>query len=304
MYRIIIIFFAFFISININAQGLRWKGERHSLVVSAGVSHFMGDLGGGAKDAAHFFGFRDLDFSATRPVLNVNYRYRILESFSAKVGLAWAILAADDKFSESLGRKFRNLHFKTNLFSLNLHGEYYFIKEKSSPIYKISNQQSWRNFSAYVFVGLSFNMFNPKAKLDGKWLALQPLGTEGQGIDGNPSPYKKMAIGFPIGLGVKYNFNKKMAIGIEISNTYTNSDYIDDVHDKYFDNDKIRETYGIDAARLADRHLDYDGNPHTVPKPSGNVTRGDPEYNDAFIFTLVTLTYKLKKDTRGLPKFH
>lgn len=305
MYRTIIIILALLLATaNVDAQGLRWKHERHSLVASAGVSHFMGDLGGGAKDAAHFFGIRDLDFAATRPVLTVNYRFRILEELAVKAGIGWAMLAADDKNSASIGRKSRNLHFKTHLFSFNLHGEYYFIKEKLNPRYAFSNLHSWRNFSAYIFTGVSINMFNPKAKLNGKWIALQPLGTEGQGIGDNPAPYSKMAIGWPIGLGVKYSLNKKIAIGLEISNTYTNSDYIDDAHDSYFDNDQIKATYGENAALLADRHLDYDGNPHTEPKPSGQKMRGNPKYNDAFIFTVVTLTYKLKRDRRGLPKFH
>lgn len=304
MNKILIIILFFSVTINVNAQRIRWKQERHLLVLSAGISHFMGDLGGGAKDAAHFFGVRDLDFAATRPVFTVNYRFRILEELSVKAGIGWAILAADDKNSASLGRKSRNLHFKSHLFSFNFHVEYFFIREKLNPRYAFSNLHGWRNFSAYIFTGVSAHMFNPKAQLDGKWFELQPLGTEGQGIGNNPAPYSKVAIGWPIGLGVKYSLNKKIAIGLEISNTYTNSDYIDDAHDSYFDNDKIKATYGENAALLADRHLDYDGNPHINPKPSGHKMRGNPKYNDAFIFTVVTLTYNLKRDRRGLPKFH
>ncbi len=302
-YRVLVFFSILFVTLSVSAQNMRWKYERHSLVASVGMSHFMGDLGGGAKDAAHFLGVRDLDFAATRPVIKVNYRFRILEELSAKAGVGWAILAADDKYSGSLGRRSRNLHFRSHLFSFNLHAEYYFVKEKTNPRYAFSHLHSMRNFSAYVFTGISYNMFNPKAKLDGRWVALQPLGTEGQGIDDNPAPYKKTAIGWPVGLGAKYALSRKIAVGIEISNTYTNSDYIDDAHGSYFDNDKIKAKYGDDAARLADRHL-INGKPHVTPKKSGHPIRGNTKYNDAFIFTVVTLTYKLKKDRRGLPKFH
>ncbi len=303
MYKIITSILLTLISL-VCLQAQYWKVDRHSLVVTMGASNFMGDLGGGEKDAAHFFGLRDLDLISTRPVLGVSYRIRIIEMIAAKLGVSWAILAADDKHSASIGRRHRNLHFKSNLFSVNLHGEFYFLKERINPRYLRRNyRHSWRNFSAYVFSGLSFNMFNPKAQLDGKWYELQPLGTEGQGIEDNPAPYEKYAIGIPVGIGVKYFVNKKISVGVEISNTYTNSDYIDDVHGSYFDNDKIRNKYGEKAALLADRHLDYDGNPHTVPKPSGLKIRGNSKYNDAFIFTLITLTYSLKKDRRGLPKF-
>lgn len=292
----IIIFF----TTNLNAQ--RWKGERHSLVIDAGISHFLGDLGGGSKDAAHFFGIRDLDFSATRPVLSAKYRFRIIEVVAAKAGFTWAMLAANDALSGSIGRKLRNLSFRSQLIQFSLHGEYYFVKEKTNPRYSFTTMHSIRNLSAYAFTGVSVNYFNPKAKLDGVTYELQPLGTEGQGLPGNPAKYSKFAFGFPIGLGAKYSFTNKIQIGLEISNTYTTSDYIDDAYDSYYDNNAIATSYGNIAAELADRHIDVDGNQLT-PYVSGTTRRGNPKYNDAFIFTVVTLTYKLKRDNTGLPKF-
>jgi len=280
----------------------RWKTERHSLVLDAGVSHFMGDLGGGGKDAAHFFGVRDLDFSSTRPVLSAKYRFRILEPFSAKAGFTWAKLSADDASSSSEGRNDRNLSFTSNILQFSLHGEYYFVKEKANPRYSFSSLHSIRNLSAYAFTGFSFFYFNPKAEFDGVKYELQPLGTEGQGIGTNPAPYKKTAIGWPLGLGAKYKLNKKIAIGIEISNTFTTSDYIDDAHNMYYDNADIALKYGDIAAELADRHVDVNGN-QLPPFVSGTPRRGGNDYNDAFIFTVVTLTYSLKKDNTGLPKF-
>ncbi len=286
------------------SQAQVWKQKRQSFVFSLGLSHFMGDLGGGAKDAAHLFGIRDLNIVAARPVLSVKYRYKINEWWAAKFGVSWAILSADDKNSKAAGRKSRNLHFKSNLLSVSVHGEYFIWQESVDTRYSFSYKHGLHNLSAYFFAGLSFNLFNPKAKLDGQWYELQPLGTEGQGIDDNAVPYQKYAIGLPLGIGVSYFVNRKISVGIELSNTFTNSDYIDDVHGDYFDNEKIKSTYGEVAARLADRHLDYEGNPHTVPKPSGHKMRGNPKHNDSFIFTVITITYNLKKDRRGLPKFH
>ena len=144
--------------------------------------------------------------------------------------------------------------------------------------------------------------FNPKAKLDGVKYELQPLATEGQGLGSNPAPYSKIAIGWPLGLGAKYTLTSKMAVGIEISNTFTNSDYLDDAHDKYFDNAQIALAHGNIAAELADRHVDVNGN-QLPPYESGKTMRGGNEYNDAFILTVVTLTYQLRRDNRGLPKF-
>jgi hypothetical protein len=287
-------------SLHVYAQ--RWKSERHSLVFDAGMNHFMGDLGGGGKDAAHFFGIRDLDFSSTRPVISAKYRFRIIETVAAKAGFTYAILSANDAYSASQGRKLRNLSFSSPLYQFSLHGEYYFLKEKPNPRYSFATLHSIKNFSAYAFTGFAAFYFSPKAKLDGVKYDLQSLGTEGQGIGSNPAKYKKLAFGIPMGLGLKYRWSKKIDIGIEISNTYTTTDYLDDAHDKYFDNAAIAAAYGDIAAQLADRHIDVNGNELT-PYPSGKTMRGNPNYNDAYLFTVVTLTYKLRKNTTGLPRF-
>jgi len=301
MKRLFFLVFIIVFGLNVtNAQ--RWKAERNTIVMGAGMTQFMGDLGGGAKDAAHFFGVRDINFAKTRPVISAHFRYRIIEEVAAKAGISWGILAASDAESGSEGRMLRNLSFTSNIWQLSLHGEYYFVKEKANPRYSFSSLRSIRNFSAYVFTGVAVTYFNPKAEYEGTKYALQPLGTEGQGIGDNPGLYSRIAIGWPLGLGAKYNLNRQLAIGLEISNTYTTSDYIDDAHNTYYDNGQIQSAYGPIAAALADRHLNPDGTPAS-PYESGQKYRGSPDYNDAYILTVVTLTYKLKRNMSGLPKF-
>jgi len=281
----------------------RWKAERNTLVFGVGTTHFLGDLGGGAEDAAHFFGVRDINFDKTRPYITAKFRYRVLEEVAVKAGISWGIISGSDETSGSEGRRLRNLSFTSNIWEFNVQGEYYFVKEKSNPRYSFSSLSSIRNFSAYVFTGITVVYFNPKAEYEGVKYALQPLGTEGQGIGDNPDKYSRIAIGWPIGLGAKYNLNRQLAIGLEISNTYTTSDYMDDAHDKYYDNDAIRDAYGDVAAALADRHLDPETGLPAEPYPSGKTMRGNPDYNDAYILTVITLTYKIKRNMSGLPKF-
>jgi hypothetical protein len=40
-----------------------------------------------------------------------------------------------------------------------------------------------------------------------------------------------------------------------------------------------------------------------VKYKSGKTMRGDPAYNDAYIFTVVTGYYKLKNTIKSMPKF-
>jgi hypothetical protein len=289
--------------------------------MSAGTNHFMGDLGGGKKDAAHFLGVRDMDFVTTRPTWQLGYRYRLTEYFSFRINLTYALLSGKDEASASLGRQSRNLSFRSNIWELSGQFEYYFIKEKEVPRYSFSSLRSVRNISAYLFVGFGGFENNPKAKYtDGKWYALRPLATEGQGSGLEyeylnrttgltetvqaPEMYKRIAICIPMGLGMKYNINRKWAIGLEISNRYTSTDYLDDASDRYFNyNDDIVTSKGITppggalTTYFADRHLT------SAPYQTGKTMRGDPTYNDSYILTLITVHYKLKKSNGSLPKF-
>ena len=44
-----------------------------------------------------------------------------------------------------------------------------------------------------------------------------------------------MAICFPVGVGVKYAFNDRFNIGLEITHRFTTTDYLDDVSKTYVD---------------------------------------------------------------------
>jgi len=170
-------------------QSKRWKAERKSLVFSTGTNNFMGELGGGKGDASHFMGVRDIDFVNTRPTGQFAYRYRLSEYFSIRANLSYALLSGKDASSAAIGRHSRNLRFASHIFELSGQMEYYFIKEKATPRYSFSSLRSTSNISAYVFVGVGGFYFNPRAKWatedggDGKWYALQPLATEGQGTN-------------------------------------------------------------------------------------------------------------------------
>ena len=83
---------------------------------------------------------------------------------------------------------------------------------------------------------------NPKAKTpvagevaSGGWVALQPLGTEGQGRAGYEKPYSLVNLAIPFGLGVRYRFNEKLDFSLEAGFRYAFTDYIDDIGGTYAD---------------------------------------------------------------------
>jgi len=108
---------------------------------------------------------------------------------------------------------------------------------------------------------------------------------------------------------------------LELSNRYSSTDYIDDASNRYFNYTEMAARKGIEDVNkvpvvipeptpqqvyFSDRHIAYDGdgsNGIVTPYPSGYARRGNPKYNDAYVLTLVTLHYKLKKGKSSLPKF-
>jgi len=296
--------FIFLLASTSNAQ--RWKQYRYDIFAGIGTSNFMGDLGGGASDAAHFLGVRDLDATATRPGFHVGMRYKLLSMVTTKVQFNYAFLNGNDSRSGSFGRYTRNLAFRTPIYELSTQLEYFFLPEKVSSRYQISS--GFRNLlSAYVFVGVGAFYFNPKAKgPDNKWYALQPLGTEGQGwvsdyysyvgsngtIVGTRSeatdsilvkvkkPYSRVALALPLGIGIKYTLTRYISLGVELSARYTSTDYLDDASGNYFnfedavDRNLIpgnKDDYALNTY-FADRHytvVNYDTQEVIAPDESG-----------------------------------
>lgn len=293
----------------------KWKRRPWDGIMAIGTTHFMGDLGGGKGDASHFMGVKDFDFAATRPVVQVGLRYRVLERLSLRWNMTAGLLGGDDMSSGHEGRKYRNLHFRSVVAETNFQAEFYFIKEQISARYLYSSVKGWPNISAYLFAGIGGFYYNPQAELDGVWHNLRELGTEGQGIGDNPAQYGKFALSFPVGIGVKYSVDRFWSVGAELSVRYSSSDYLDDVSGEYFDTDLISNTYGSIAAELSDRHIPlpyetaYDG--HTLPYskqtmkvskegggeeivPRPAPKRGSPTFNDAFLYLNFNVSYRFR----------
>lgn len=296
-----------------------WKTMRYELIFGVGTNTFMGDLGGGEGEAAHFFGVKDFDFKATRPVIHFGARYKILERLAIKGSLSYARLYGSDEFSKEYSRQFRNLHFKSNVWEAAAQLEFSILKENRGRRYLFQRNSIINNMNLYLFGGIGYFHFNPKAEYEGETYELQPLGTGGQGI---PDPktgeveekYKLYEMAFPVGIGFKYFLSKHWSIGFEAGARYTSTDYLDDAHGTYFDNDLIRANYGDVAAALADRHIpatptyenagiEYDANHIPLTYPHGTGLRGQTEYNDAYVFFIVNLVYTFENAAKNRAKF-
>lgn len=272
-----------------------WQLNRTEFVIGFGATNFLGDLGGKDSQGSNFLS--DLEISQTKPAFNLGLRYFALRHFAIRGGVHYGMVSGDDKLTEEPYRKNRNLHFRSSIMEFSLLVEFHITETVlGGSQYNLAgvNGTDRNTIGAYLFAGFASFRFNPKAKFDGQWVELQPLGTEGQGLEPGTSPYSLTSTAIPVGFGVRLPLNKAFVLSSEMSYRLTTTDYLDDVSTVYYDNDAIRDARGEMAAYLADPSLgDVEGvfgNP-TAPGQQ----RGDPEDNDAYLFITFNLNYKLNQ---------
>ena len=241
---------------------------------------------------------KDLEFKLTRPTIAAGYRFYLSPMFALKGDLTYARLNGDDALTTERFRQNRNIHFRSPLIELSARIEFYPFKEYFGHLYRINGVlgKSVNRFSPYIFVGVGGFWFNPKAKYDNKWVALQPLQTEGVA-------YKRLAVSMPFGGGLKYAITNKLSVGLEMALRYTSSDYLDDVSSVYADQSNADAmTQYLANPTINSIETFVDGNYVYNPTAPG-MQRGDVNNNVAYLLTMITVNYKFLKGRLNLPKF-
>lgn len=271
---------------------------KYEWIGSIGSSHFLGDLGGADQIGTHLAA--DWDWRTTYPVISAGLRYKNSRFFGFKGALALGFLGGADSETKEYYRNARNIAVRTQLVELSVQAEFYFNKEQQGHLYRIKNAKGARriDLQGYGFVGLGFVYYNAQGSYKGSWYSLRPLSTEGQGLPGGPSTYLPITMSFPFGVGAKYGIDKKWSVGLEIGLHYTLSDYLDDVSGVYYDNNVIRASKGDAAAYFADPSTVADRAQFTAGE-----MRGEKKWNDAYVFAMLNVNYKVMYRKRPKSKF-
>lgn len=298
----------FILLFNLSASAQRkGKGrflDRCETSYGLGFANFLGELGGADQIGTN--GLRDLEFVLTRPSAHLGFRYRVNPILSFKFNLSYGRVTGRDSLTREIFRRSRNLSFRSNIFETSFQTEISILQLKSTKSrYKLQGVRgkSGIDINVYLFAGVGGFYFNPKAYYGGKWWALQPLGTEGQGIAESRSPYKRFQACFPFGMGFRVPLqDKNWTVGFEYGLRLTTTDYIDDVSTTYFSPTLIEKAYSPVAAALSNR-----SDPQSPDFVEGSAytgqQRGDPTDRDSYMLGLITLTYRLKSGKSVLPKF-
>lgn len=224
-------------------HGHKWVWTKRKEYISAGIS----------LNAMNYFGdivprpnFLSTDIRATRPNVSAFVSKRFYPNFTGRFMLSYGRISGDDSKTASptdphdVFRYIRNTHFRSDIFEMTLVGQYDLIAEtKINKVYYKRPKQ----IIPYVNMGIGMFYHNPKAKVPeafgGDWIALQQLGTEGQGRS-NPLTgetygklYSKVQVCMPIGFGFRKRISERFDIAFEMMWRFTLTDYLDDVSKKY-----------------------------------------------------------------------
>jgi len=280
-----------------------WKTHRSEYVIGLGISNFLGELGGRNQIGSPFVW--DLEFSQTKPAANLGYRYHIAEKQSLRLNFSYGILAGNDNLTTEVFRQNRNLNFKSDVFELMLCYELHLYKEELGHVYDLRGVKGTKSsrVGLYFFAGGGGFYFNPKAQLNNAWVELQPLGTEGQGLEGGAEEYQLLQPCVVAGVGIRRALSKQWSAGLELQYTKTFTDYIDDVSTRYYDPQALVDARGPVAAYLANPALN-------TPEAGGiyatgiGQQRGDETDLDAYLFLKFQFHYKIYKyKTQGGHKY-
>ncbi|MES2678323.1 MAG: hypothetical protein V4635_00495 [Bacteroidota bacterium] len=297
----------FFVAYHSDAQSFvragEWKRYRKEVFVSLGSVNFLGDLGGTAK-AGRDYSPADLDFSQTRTAFGLGARYKIKRYLNVAGKFNYLILKGDDAKSENPARKNRNLNFRSSVFELSTRAEVGLQTSRTSATrYSIKKTYSAAakkfTHNIFGFVGVGVFYFNPKGKnAAGKYVALRPLHTEGQGLPGGPKQYSNIAVCVPIGVFYKLNINKIWSLGVEVAFRKTFTDYIDDVGSSYYDASALAAAYGPESAQMADPSRgDIYG--ASLPAADGTAAQRGDKQRDFYMTFEVTAGYIFKQKRKS-----
>ena len=301
--KIIFLFLLFGCAKQLNAQYYFYNGQYYEsdfvfeIGGSVGAMNAFTDLGGRkglGKKFVKDFNFKNTEFCGSIFFSTV-YKNEIAIRLEATFGEVHAYDSILKKVAPTTNERYeRNLSFRSPISEISLVAEFH-------PFYIFGHYDEDHYpppVSPYLLAGIGYFHFNPQAKLNGNYIDLQPLSTEGEGFAEYPKNkvYKLNQLCFPLGLGARYDISALLNLRAEIVTRFLQTDYLDDVSGRYIDptvyQNYFTGTKLTQALLLNDRHKPG----ATTAHPNG--IRGRPVNNDSYITFSIKLGLTLGRERR------
>lgn len=281
------------------------KKKDNYVSFNIGSSYYIGDLAPISKQLTNIY----LQPSAS---VSLGYSKFITHTFAISSTVSINSIFSDDNILNQNAKDLsdlrsfaRGLHFKNDIVSLNILGEYAPLRTKK------------KKTSPYISSGLSVFYSNPKAKISNVWVELKPLNLNVT-ADGVPKSYNKFNLGVPIVLGYPILQQKRFEVYFEVSTLITFTDFLDDVNSEplnpsllqpgmlqFFDRSQepISAYSGIDRTELVNEYnkktfnLSYQNNPFSS-KIKGFGGFGDVRGDSYSIDLVYSCQFKIKYNLR------
>lgn len=277
------------------------KAQRFEAGTSLGIVKYEGDIGGSSSPLASILnnktskasvsGSLDISYS---PISFLKIR---LSALVGSVQGADSLMKNPDQ--KNAIKKIRNLHFMSPIREASL-------LIAIHPFDFTYNALIWkRKISPYLLFGVGVFDFNPMGWYQNpsgpnRWVALQPLKTEGQGMSVYPNSkeYSLRALNIQAGAGLNYQISSKFSLSLEILIRRTNTDYLDDVGGRYIDNHAFDAFFGIGttqsetAKQMANYPVFKNGGQYVTGFLPGSL-RGSPASKDYYYISSLRLGYRL-----------
>lgn len=207
---------------------------------------------------------------------------------AGRVNFTFGKISGNDAVAESAGLRRRNLSFQSSIIELSAVGEF-------NPL---GSNSLGRRFKPYLYGGIAIFHFNPEANYSGQLVELQPLGTEGQGMDGFDAKYRLTQFAVPLGIGARYQVTERINIGFDIGLRKTFTDYLDDVSGSYVNYNDLLAGNGQLAAALGNRQGELTETNEPVILDTG-AQRGNDAKQDWYYTAGVTVSYQFSGNKRN-----
>lgn len=245
------------------SQRYRAGRQRNFTVnIGSGVSMYFGDLA--AKN----------DYSNIHFNIVGGGRYNFADRFSVSSDLTYFMLTGDD--TKDPVKANRNLSFRSSNIEFN-------VLFQSSVFPENVRFYQRKPVNPYVFAGIGFVWFSPKAKLDGTWHNLRNLRTE-------RINYSSFSLAVPVGLGVRFKVTPFLNVNLDLGYRFVTTDYLDDVSSGIYPG---AEEFNTDLERrLSDRSWEVNDGVFYY-RDNGINVRGNPDANDGYFLGNVRVEYYL-----------
>ncbi|MBI1343449.1 MAG: outer membrane beta-barrel protein [Terrimonas sp.] len=243
-----------------------------------GIASYQGDLKA-----------KNISLSQSKIFASAGAKYDLSEHIAVRGYFSLGALEGDDSRGTPKMQQ-RNLRFQTNIWEWEGTVQY--------DLFSL-NSRWW---TPYVAGGIGLFHFNPfTTDSAGNKVFLQPLSTEGQGVIAGVKKYHRLQFFIPVGLGMERALGENVRLGVEAGYRKLFTDYLDDVSNRYADQNLLLNSRGTKAVAFAYRGDEVGASPY----PAAGTIRGSNKYKDSYFYFAFTLTirhvFDKSREMTGLP---